>query len=58
MLPIILLIFTLWSSIRTISYGIYEINKNNNTSGGIAVIIIALLAVILPNAMVWINGFY
>ena len=44
--------------IRTISYGIFEINKNNNTFGGIVVLIIALIGLIFPNIVIWINGLY
>lgn len=44
--------------IRTISYGIFEIKKNNNTLGGIVVFIIALIGLIFPNILIWINGLY
>ncbi len=44
--------------IRTISYGIFEIKKNNNTLGGIVVFIIALIGLIFPNIVIWINGLY
>lgn len=58
MLAVILLVLTLWICIKTISYGIYEIKKNKNTPGGVVVIIIAITALVFPNFMVWINGFY
>lgn len=51
-------LFSIFIFIRTISYGIYEIKENNNTIGGIVTFIVALLALILPNAVIWINGLY
>ncbi len=44
--------------IRSISYGIYEIKTNNNTSAGIVTFIFALIALIFPNAVIMINGIY
>lgn len=58
MSAVILLIISVFVFIRTISYAIYEIKKNNNTIGGIATIVIAVIALVFPNIMVFINGFY
>lgn len=42
--------------IKTTSYGIYELKDNNNKTGGITVIAIAVLSLILPNVVVYIKG--
>ena len=44
-LAMILIIYTFFKSIY---YGIYEINNKKNKSGGITVILIAILGLILP----------
>lgn len=58
MSAVILLIISVFVFIRTLSYAIYEIKKNNNTIGGIATIVIAVIALVFPNIMIFINGFY
>lgn len=55
---IIVGLLSIWIFIRTLSYGIYEIKQNSNTSGGITIIVLAVLSLILPNIVVYINGFY
>lgn len=44
--------------IRTLSYGIYEIKQNSNTIGGVTTIVIAVISLIVPNIVMYINGFY
>lgn len=44
-LAMILIIYTF---LKSIYYGIYEINNKKNKSGGITVILIAILGLILP----------
>jgi len=58
MAAIILIIISIFVFIKTLSYGIFEIRKNSNTIGGIITIVIAVIALIFPNIMVYINGFY
>jgi len=58
MAAIILIIIIIFVFIKTLSYGIFEIRKNSNTIGGIITIVIAVIALIFPNIMVYINGFY
>ena len=58
MAAIILIIISIFVFIKTLSYGIFEIRKNSNTIGGIITIVIAVTALIFPNIMVFINGFY
>lgn len=52
---LIVILLSLWAFIKTISYGIYEIKQNNNKSGGFVVIIIAILALVIPNLAMWLN---
>ncbi len=58
MFAFVLFILTLWAFVKTISYGIFEIKKNNNRTGGIVTIVIAIISLVFPNVMVFINGFY
>ena len=51
-------LLSIWIFIRTLSYGIYEIKQNSNTSGGIVIIVLAVLSLILPITVIYINGFY
>ena len=44
--------------IRTISYGIFEIKTNNNTFAGIVTFIIAIIGLVFPNIVIWVNGIY
>lgn len=55
---LIFIIISLCIFIRTISYGIYEIKKNNNTFAGIVTFIIALIGFIFPNIIILVNGIY
>lgn len=49
------LIFTIYVLFNSISYGIYEIKKEKNKSGGITLIIFTIFSVIFSNIMVWKN---
>ena len=42
--------------IKTTSYGIYELRENDNKSGGIIVIAIAVVSLVLPNVVVYFRG--
>lgn len=42
---------TFFILIKTISYGLYEIKKQNNKNGGIAVIAFAIIVVIFANVI-------
>ncbi len=55
---IIVCLLSIWVFIKTLSYGIYEIKQNSNTFGGIATIVLAVLSLILPITVIYINGFY
>lgn len=55
---IIFIVFSVIVFIKTISYGIFEIKKNNNTFGGIVIFLIALFALIFPNIIILTNGLY
>ena len=46
-------IFTIYVLINSISYGIYEIKKENNKTGGISVIILTIASVVFSNIMIW-----
>ena len=48
-------IFTIYVLINSISYGVYEIKKEKNKTGGIAVISFNVFSVIFSNIMVWLN---
>ncbi len=48
-------IFTIYVLINSISYGVYEIKKEKNKTGGIAVISFTVFSVIFSNIMVWLN---
>ena len=52
----LVLILSIIIFIKTTSYGIYELNENNNKLGGVVVISIATISLILPNIIVYIRG--
>lgn len=54
-MKILVLILSILIFIKTLSYGIYEI-KENNKSGGIAVIAFSIVSLIFPNVMIYIRG--
>lgn len=41
--------------IKTIFYGIYEIQNEHNKSGGIVVIVFSFLVIIFSNVMMFLN---
>lgn len=49
----IFIIVTIFILLKTIFYGIYEINTENNKSGGIAVICFSILVIIFANIIVF-----
>lgn len=49
----IFIIITVFILIKTIFYGIYEINTENNKSGGIAIICFSVLVVVFSNIIVF-----
>lgn len=49
------LIISFYILLKTIGYGLYEINTVKNKSGGIVVIIFSILVVIFSNIFVWIS---
>lgn len=52
----LVLILSIIIFIKTTSYGLYELKENNNKSGGIVVISIAVISLILPNVVVYFRG--
>lgn len=52
---ILFLIFTIYVLIRSISYGLYEINEQKNKFGGNLVILFTIFSVVFSNIMVWNN---
>ncbi len=49
------LIFTLYVMIQSISYSLYEIRHEKNTTGGKFIIVFTIFSVIFSNIMVWQN---
>lgn len=49
----IFIIVTIFILFKTIFYGIYEINTQNNKSGGIAVICFSILVVAFSNVIIF-----
>lgn len=52
---IVFIITTVFILVKTISYGLYEINTENNKSGGIAIIVFSILVIVFTNVMVFIR---
>ena len=52
----IIMVLSIIVGIKTVSYGIFEINKNNNKFGGSFVIILAIIATFFPNIIVYLKG--
>ena len=52
---IVFLIFTIYVLIRSVAYGLYEINEQENKFGGRLVILFTIFCVIFSNIMVWKN---
>ena len=49
----IFIAITIFILIKTIFYGLYEINTENNKSGGIAVICFSVLVIVFTNIIVF-----
>lgn len=52
---IIFAIASIYILIKAIAYGLYEINTENNKSGGIGVITFSVLVTIFVNIIIWIK---
>ncbi len=52
---IIFAIASLYILAKAIAYGIYEINTENNKSGGIGVITFSILVTVFVNIIIWIK---
>ena len=55
---ILIIVLSIWIFIKTLSYGIYEIKQNSNTFGGVATIVIAVISLVSPILVLYVNGFY
>ena len=55
---LVVIILSLLVFFRTLSYGLFEIKQNSNTFGGIVTIVIAVVSLIYPVLVVFINGPY
>ena len=49
----IFIVISVFVLIKTIFYGLYEINSQNNKTGGIAVICFSILCVVFSNVIVF-----
>lgn len=49
---VIFFIFTLFIFVRTLAYCIYEIKEEENTVGGISLIVLTFFSVIFANIMI------
>ena len=47
----ITLLFIIYCFFKTVYYGIFEYNNKKNKSGGIAIIIIAIIGLIFPTSV-------
>jgi len=45
---VLILLFCIYASVEGVSYAIYEIKVNNNKTGGIIVLLLAITALIMP----------
>lgn len=54
-MQILIVLSTIVVFIKTLSYGIYELNTNNKI-GGITIITFSLISLIIPNLVVYIKG--
>ena len=49
----IFIVVTIFTLIKTIFYGLYEFNTQNNKSGGIAIICFSVLVIVFANIVVF-----
>lgn len=54
-MQILVILLTIIVFIKTLSYGIYELN-NNNKLGGFTVITFSIFSLIIPNLVIYIKG--
>ena len=52
----VILILSLWVFVRALSYGMYEIQENKNTPGGVVVISLSTIALVFVNFVVFVKG--
>lgn len=51
----VFIIVTMFILIKTIFYGLFEINTQNNKSGGIAVICFSIVVIVFANIIVFLR---
>ncbi len=49
------MIFLIYMFIKSICYGIFEINEKNNKFGGLVVIFLSLIGIILPFTVIFLS---
>ncbi len=49
------IIITIYTLIKTIAYGLYEINTQNNKSGGISIICFSIIVILFVNIIVFLR---
>lgn len=52
---IVLIMFSVFVLIKTISYGLYEIKKENNKIGGICFIVFSIFCILFSNIIIIMN---
>lgn len=52
---IVFFLLSLYISLTTIGYAIYEIKELNNKTGGIVIILLSIFSVIFANIMMFLN---
>lgn len=52
---IVFVIITIFILLKIIFYGLYEINTQNNKSGGIAIICFSILVIVFTNIIVFLR---
>ena len=57
-MQLVIIILSIIVGIKTASYGIFEISKNNNKFGGIFIIVLAIICAITPNIIVFLKGIW
>lgn len=49
-------IFSIFVLLKSVFYALYEINSQDNKSGGIAVIVFSVIVLVLANIVVFLKG--
>ncbi len=49
------ILVTIFILIKTVFYGLYEFNNENNKSGGIAIICFSVLVIVFANVLVFLR---